>query len=109
MLDMAEVKRAIAELENGDTKFSVCAKLADLYAVRDHILGQPQIYDQAYSRAAAPAAPENLGLYGDSDFLQAVAGKDSSAAWTIMDELMNTLKVVNLRVYDSVMRKLGRL
>lgn len=50
-----------------------------------------------------------LGQYGDSDFLQAVAGKDPAATWAVMDELMETLQVVNPRAYDSVLRKINRL
>lgn len=54
-------------------------------------------------------AGETLGLYGESDFLRAVAGIPASDAWAVMDELMDTLQVVNPRTYDSVMRKLGRI
>ena len=62
----------------------------------------------AYSEASTPAG-ETLGLYGESDFLRAVAGIPASDAWAVMDELMDTLQVVNPRTYDSVMRKLGRI
>lgn len=50
-----------------------------------------------------------LDLYGDSDFLWAAAGKDPSAAWTVMDELMDTLCVVNPRAYKSVMWKSSKI
>ena len=50
-----------------------------------------------------------IGLYGDSDFLHAVSGKDHAAAWSIMDELMEILRVVNPRAYESVLRKINRL
>lgn len=53
-----------------------------------------------------PAAPETVGEYGESDFLQAVKGKDPAAMWGIVDELMDTLKMVNERVYNGVMRKI---
>lgn len=62
---------------------------------------------QTYT-GSAPPAEERLDLYGSSDFLQAVAGKDPATAWSVMDELMETLRVVNARAYESVMRKLGR-
>lgn len=38
-----------------------------------------------------------------------VAGKDAASAWAVMDELMETLRVVKQRTYDSVMRKMERL
>ena len=41
--------------------------------------------------------------------LQAVNGKRSDGVWGVMDELMETLKLVNRRAYDGVMRKLSEL
>ena len=60
----------------------------------------------AYSAAAPPVAQEMVGEYGDSDFLLAVSGKDPAKAWTVVDELMDTLSLVNRKVYDSVLRKI---
>lgn len=37
---------------------------------------------------------------------RAVSNVDPARAWEVMDELMDSLKVVNERVYNSVMRKL---
>ena len=48
-----------------------------------------------------------IGVYGDSDFLRAVAGKDPARVWPIMDELMDTVLLVKRSVYDSVMRKIS--
>lgn len=54
------------------------------------------------------AAPAPVDVFGDSDFLRAVSAVEPSVAWAVMDELMDSLKVVNERVYNSVMRKLDR-
>lgn len=108
--NLKEIEWAISELEQEESSFPVYAKLANLYTVRNEMLGlsanPPQM--AAYSQSDGPAQNQ-LGQYGDSDFLQAVAGKDSSAAWLVMDELMDTLRVVNHRAYESVMRKMARL
>ena len=105
MLDMGELERAIEELEARPSSLSNCSKLADLYIVRKHLNGEeketPQKKPRAYSYADGPT--------GDSDFLRAVSKKDASAAWAVMDELMDTLKIVNGRVYESVMRKIENL
>ena len=64
-----------------------------------------------YSASPAPVktyASETVGRYGDSDFLQAVSGMAPARAWEGMDELMDSLKIVNERVYNSVMRKLEK-
>lgn len=111
MLDLAEIERAIAELESEQNhNRSMCAMLADLYAIRDHI--QEPTYNIAYSQAASPIVatqPMRVSTSGNSDFLKLVDGKDESSAWDIMDDLMDTLRVVNPRVYASVMHKMENL
>ncbi len=108
--NLKEIEWAIHELEQEESSFPVYAKLANLYTVRNEMMGistaQPQI--SAYSEAGISAS-ETLKQYGDSDFLRAVSGKDPAAAWSVMDELMETLQVVNPRAYDSVLRKINRL
>lgn len=108
--NLKEIEWAIHELEQEESSFLVYAKLANLYTVRNEMMGasapQPQI--APLSDIGIPAS-ETLEQYGDSDFLLAVSGKDPAAAWKVMDELMDTLQVVNRRAYDGVMRKLDRL
>lgn len=120
MLDAAEIRKEIARLEYEESDYKNYAKLADLYVIRQQMQEDEQgsrstrLY--AYSGDRAPivqattpraAAPQTVGSYGDSDFLRAVEGKDPSKVWPIMDELMDTLSLVNRRVYDSVMRKIS--
>lgn len=110
MIDEREIRQWIARLECEDSSWTNYARLAVLYAIQDHGA------ENDVSRAAAPAvyseaaaAPQQLRRYGDSDFLRAVEGKDPEQVWPIMDELMDSLRVVNERVYNSVMRKLERV
>lgn len=120
MLDKAEIRKEIARLEYEESSYPNYAKLADLYVIRDKMQkdeqGSRSTRLHAYSgdsvpavQAAAPQAevPQMVGGYGDSDFLHSIAGKDPSKVWPIMDELMDTLSLVNRRVYDSVMRKIS--
>ena len=121
MLDKAEIRKEIARLEYEESSYHNYAMLADLYTIRKQMQedeqGSRNMRVQAYSggpepiaQTAAPqaAAPQTVGNYGDSDFLRAVEGKDPSKVWTIMDELMDTLAVVNAKVYNSVMQKIKR-
>ena len=115
MLDKAEIRAAIAKLEFDESSYSNYAKLASLYVIRDKMQeeerGDGGRYLGYYSGAPAPvtAEPATGGEYGDSEFLLAVAGKDQAKAWTVVDELMDTLSLVNRRVYDSVLRKMKSL
>ncbi len=104
MLDLQEIKAAIDELERAESSFSAYAKLAHLYTILEHAEGEekPVQYEMQHS-----AAVEDPKVYGDSDFLVAVSHTTQDRAWGIMDELMDTIKTVQPRVYASVMRKLA--
>jgi len=110
MLDIKEIEYWISRYEKEAGNLNDCVTLSALYSIRSEMLGetkQPQAI-AAYSEAAAPVV-EVLGRYGDSDFLQAVAGTPAEEAWLVMDELMDTLRVVNSRVYNGVMKKIRGL
>lgn len=107
MIDEKELQLWIARLETEESSWPNYEKLAALYIIQNQ--HKPETVNApepaTYSFAPAPAVVE----YGDSDFLRAVSGKDQSRAWAVMDELMDTLQVVNARVYDNVMRKIDAL
>lgn len=105
--NIKEIEWAISELAQEESSKSNYILLAALYTCRDHLKDSTILRRDGYS--AASARKEPLGLYGDSDFLRAVSGKPLDAAWAVMDELMDTLKAVNPRVYESVLRKIERL
>lgn len=106
--NLREIEWAICELEKEESSFQVYAKLADLYAVRNEMLGHSRPQTASYLDTGNTASGP-LRQYGESEFLCAIAGRDPSSIWPIMDELMETLHVVNPRAYDSVMRKIDRL
>lgn len=108
MLDPKEIDLEIARLEYGESSYPAYAKLANLYTIKNQMErgGEPR-YEQSYSAAPAPVEyAEVTGLYGDSDFLRAIEGKEPADMWAIMDDLMDTLQVANPRVYNGVMRKI---
>lgn len=112
MLDRKEIDIEIARLEYGESSYPAYQKLANLYTIRDRMdrKESQSLYEASYS--AAPASikePSLVDGYGDSDFLRAVYGRDQQAAWSIMDDLMDTLHTVNPRVYEGVMRKIRSL
>lgn len=97
MLNIDEINKEILMLEsNRDTTYAVVEKLAMLYVVRDHITG-----------AVSQSVP--LEVEGESEFLKSVDGKDCVQVWAVMDELMESLKIINRRVYDAVMQKISKI
>lgn len=98
MIDERELALWIKRLETEESSWSNYEKLAALYTIQNQNrepVRESRVVE-AYSAASAP----------DSDFLRAVASVDPSRAWEVMDELMDSLKVVNERIYNNVMRKL---
>ena len=96
MISIDELNKTILDLEtNRDTTYATCERLAWLYIVRDHLT-------QKMSK-------EPLTLAGESEFLMAVNGKCGDAVWKIMDELMDAVKMLHPRVYESVIKKLNDL
>lgn len=94
LISKDELDKTILELEMRDTTFANCSKLADLYVVRDHMTGEQT------------KQPMSIEVEPSSEFLVAISGKDSVVMWSIMDDLMDTLRVSFPRVYSSVMRKI---
>lgn len=109
MVTRQELDEAIRECEAAPSSYDICRKLAIFYAVRDHLYGEDNVRTSA---AVEPRyeiiAEERIGDYGDSEFLQTVAGRYPADVWAVMDELMETLAVVNPRLYNGVMRRLEK-
>lgn len=104
-LNNKEVNAEIAIREVEDLNKSELATLANLYIVRQH-LGVEPTYERSYSKASSPVT---YSISGDSEFLQTAQTKDLQSVMDVMDELMDTLMVVNRKVYDSVMRKIENI
>lgn len=113
MLNKQEIEEYIAELENQKShSFKDCYLLSSLYSIRDHAFGDTpeSLYVRYPKTSEVPILPqEPLETYGDSEFLIAVSGKIPASAWCIIDDLMDTLRVTNPRVYESVMRRIRKL
>ena len=97
--NIKEIDWAISELLQQESSFRTYSRLADLYAVRDR-LREGQNANMENEPTAQPISDRS----GTSEFLQAVSEKDQEKVL-----LMETLRVVNPRVYDSVLHKIARL
>lgn len=85
-------------------------KLAAFYTILDHLDdGAPagNINEQNSFKGYSMSAPEAIVQFdGESEFAQTINGRDQSEVWPVMDELMSTIKIMNERLYNGVMRKL---
>lgn len=106
MVDENEVKRWIARLETEESSWTNYEKLAALYIIRNEHGGeQLQAKTPPMLYSAEPAPAKKIKPSG-SEFLKAVGNVAQDRAWEVMDELMDTLKIVNEKAYNSVLKKL---
>lgn len=103
MIRREDLQEAIAECEGQrNPNANTCIKLAAYHILMDH-MEQKEMPMQSF--AAAPE-PEEVQWEGDSEFARECRGLPVSHVMPIMDELMETLQVIQPRLYDGVMRKI---
>ena len=116
MLDPKEIEIEIARLEYGESSYPAYAKLANLYTIKNQIEKQAEqksadyaVPSQVVAKSRNDNSSETVGSYGDSDFLRLIAGKPAAAICVIIDELMDTLRIVNPRVYQRIITKISKI
>lgn len=108
MITEDDLKQAIAECEGvRNPSASTCIKLAAFYTIREYMYGSQQV-EPGYSFASDPTeSPQADVIQYDSgtEFSQAIGGRPVDEVLEVLDDLMSTLRIVNPRLYASVMRK----
>ena len=110
MITEQDLQAAIAECQgkrNPDA--STCIKLAAFYTIKEHLFPESpekmgQGKQEQYSYAPAPEA--TVQIDSESEFADRIDGRKQRDVWPVMDELMDTLHVIQPRLYDAVMEKL---
>lgn len=113
MISRDEIDRTIIELEERDTSFAVCEKLALLYIVRDHIgktqENQPRSTDDRLDIGAAQTGDNTIKTDGDTEFLAAVNGKDAEKVWRIIGKTMGVIQSLHPKMYQHLMDDINNL
>ena len=101
MITEKDLQAAIAECQGQrNPNASTCIKLAAFYTIRNELFGNSEQLP-SYSYSAGPPVFDS-----DSEFGEAIRGKDTTEVLQVMDELMQTVEVLNPKLYASVLRKL---
>lgn len=104
MITEKELLQAIQECEAEPiTERKIC-KLADFYIIYDHLFGTPQTENRPQKQIE-----KVLETNGDSDFLQAVNGKNAEKVLVIIDELLQATKALHPRMYDRILDKIQEI
>jgi len=110
MITKQDLEEAIAECRGKkNPNANTCVMLASFLIIRQHLFGDdgPQA-EKGYSFSAPPVPNTDsvVNYESDTDFGQAVYGKDAYDMWALMDETMTTLQVLNPPLYRSIMRRI---
>lgn len=117
MIKKDDLLEAIAECQGTRSpNANTAIKLAAFYTILDHLeeksdnKTENNILEQSatnrsfagYSMADSPVVRYD----GTSKFAQVIDGRAQSEVWPVIDELMSTVKILNEKLYNGVMRKL---
>lgn len=106
MITEQDLRAAIAECQGvRNPNANTCLKLASYYTILEHLNGEDDHGPPAYS-FAPDASNSIIDFESGSEFSQIINGQDAKKVLEVIDELMDTLRVVHARLYDGVIRKL---
>ena len=108
MITQQDLKQAIAECQGErNPNANTCIKLAAFLTIQRELFGEEKNAEQLPAYSFAPAPVRNtIEINSDSEFARAVNGMDLDDFLPVMDELMDTLQIVQPRLYSAVMNKL---
>lgn len=108
MITRRDLDAAIAEcIGEREPNANTCIKLAAFYTIRQNLFPEIEQPAQSYSYAAVPDMTVHIN--SESDFARAVEGLPQDKVWVVIDELMQTIAVLQPKVYAAVMRKLNEI
>ena len=106
MITEQDLKAAIAECQGvKNPNASTCVKLASFMTIYDHMFNEDSKETQPISQYSFSSG-NNISTSGDSEFESVIDGKDINGVVDVLTELMETLQILNPRLYNSVIQKL---
>lgn len=99
MISEQELVEAIRACEKEPLTPSKVSKLADFYVIYDHLFGEPYPSMRSY---AEPPTEAVFKVSGDTEFLKAVNGKDINRVMTILNDLVDSVKVLYPQMYTHL-------
>lgn len=97
MTDLEVIEAEIDRLEAKDTSYYTCSRLATLYTVRDHL------------KPKSSGDSALLPKMGGSDFLDSASGKSCKDVMKVVDEHLETIRMLYPKTYDSVIERIRQL
>lgn len=102
MFSKKELMDAIDELERSPSTYQNAEKLATFYLLYDHLYG-----DQRMMSSSETLREVIIDKHGESEFLRQISGKDAESVWRVMDELMETIQMLQPRLYQATLERIS--
>lgn len=96
-----ELLKAIDEVSRLPDTYSKCQKLATFYTLLNSLYPGEDFKNDINTQFQS-TIPE----FGSSEFLQRIKGHDMGSVFSILDELMDAVKVFNPKLYNNTIQKL---
>lgn len=104
MITEHDLHTAIAECQGErNPNANTCIKLAAFYTILNYMFPEEKPVEQRYSYASAP---DSIQIESNSEFADVINGKRQRDVWPVLDELMETLHVIQPKLYAAVIEKL---
>lgn len=105
MITERDLQEAIAECQGQrNPNASTCIKLASYLTIQKEMYGKDETPAPSYSYSAGETVIE---YDSGSEFAERVNGMEQRYVMSVFDELMDLLRVLYPKIYNSVMRKLS--
>lgn len=109
MITEKDLQEAIAECEGErNPNANTCMKLAAFYTIRNEMFGTSPspVNDIPYEYSGYSGS---VGYDSGTEFSDMIKGKDFNDVIPLMDELMESVKIVLPRLYESVINRLRNI
>ena len=100
MINLEAIEREISELEAREASYRLCERLSWLYIVRDHL------YAKIYPQEGQAVLKSSIS---GSDFLDAANGKPYEDVMRVVNEHMETIKMLYPKTYSALVDKIRDL
>jgi hypothetical protein len=101
-----DLNEAIAQCQGQkNPNANTCIKLAAFYTIKDKMYESKE--EETAGRYSYDLPQDGTIIYdGDSDFAKTINNKNIYEILPVLDELMETLKYINPRLYRGILEKL---
>ena len=102
MISIEQISGEIAALEEEKPTHLTMQKLAALYTVRDHmVIGERKEPEVVVSGT--------IPMISETEFSKTIYDMDTKSVMGVIDELMETLRIMQPKLYEATIRKLTTL